>query len=62
MAGVELMQRIELPEGFAPPQAELAAAWMPLILLVAVSLGAAVWPALRAARLSPSAALHGGGL
>jgi len=62
VVGVELMQHVELPEGFAAPQAELAAAWLPLILLLAVSLGAAVWPALRAARLAPTEALRGGAL
>jgi len=62
VVSVELMQHVELPEGFAPPQAELGAAWMPLILLIVVSLGAATWPALRAARLSPTRALHGGGI
>jgi len=62
VVGVELMQRVELPEGFAPPQAELAAAWLPLVLLLVVSLGAAIWPAFRAATMSPKEALHGGGL
>ena len=62
VGAVGLMQGIELPEGFAPPQAEMAAAGLPLVLLLAVSLGAAVWPAWRAAHLSPVQALRGGGL
>lgn len=62
VVGVELMQSVELPEGFAPPQAEMGAAGLPLVLLLVVSLGAAVWPATRAAKMSPKEALHGGGL
>jgi len=60
--GVGLMERVELPEGFAEPRAELGAAWLPGVLLFAVSIGAAVWPAWRAARMSPSLALRGGHL
>lgn len=62
VGGVAVMQNVDLPEGFASPQAELAAAWLPGILLLGVSLGAALWPALRAARLSPTEALRGGAL
>jgi len=60
-AGVALMGTVELPEGFAPPRSELDAAWLPGALLFAVTLGAALWPAWRAARLAPSVALRGGG-
>ncbi len=60
-AGVALMGKVELPEGFAPPRAELGAAWLPGALLLGVSLGAALWPAWRASRLAPSLALRGGG-
>jgi len=62
VAGVGLMSRVDLPEGFAAPQAELATAWLPGVLLFAVSLAAAAWPAMRAARMSLVKALHGGGL
>jgi len=60
--GVAVMRGVELPEGFSRPRAELAAAWLPGALLLAVSLAAALWPALRASRLSPVRALHGGHL
>ena len=62
MAGVAVIGRVDLPEGFAPPQAELAAAWMPGLLLLLVSLVAAAWPAARAARVSVIQALRGGKL
>lgn len=62
VGGVALADQVELPEGFATPQVELAAAWLPGALLFAVSLGAAAWPAWRAAHLSPSIALRGGHL
>lgn len=60
--GVTLAQGMELPEGFAAPRAELAAAWLPGALLFLVSIGAAAWPAWRAARMAPSIALRGGHL
>ena len=59
---LEVISRLDLPEGFATPRAELDAAWLPAVLLFAVSLGAAAWPAARAARLSIVRALHGGAL
>jgi putative ABC transport system permease protein len=62
LAGVALMGRIDLPEGFAPPEAELGAALLPGVLLLAVSLGAAAWPATRAALLPVVRALYGGRL
>ena len=60
--GVELLGSVDLPEGFAAPRAELAAAWLPAILLFVVSAIAAIWPAIRAARISVVVALHGGAL
>ncbi|MCB9898470.1 MAG: ABC transporter permease [Planctomycetes bacterium] len=62
MLGVEAMGSIDLPEGFASPRIELGAALLPGVLLLAVSLGAALWPAARAARTSVVQALHGGKL
>jgi putative ABC transport system permease protein len=61
-AAVEVVGGIELPEGFAPPRAELEAAYLPGALLLMVGLAAAAWPATRAALLSPVAALHRGKL
>ena len=57
--GVGIMQSIELPEGFSTPRAEWQAAWLPGALLLVVSLGAALWPATRASRMSVVRALHG---
>lgn len=62
LGAIELIARAPLPEGFAPPQAELGSAVLPGVLLCAVSLLAAAWPATRAARLSVVEALRGGGL
>ncbi len=58
--GIGLLGLVELPEGFAAPRPELEAAFLPGILLVIVSVGAAAWPAWRAAHMSPSLALRGG--
>lgn len=58
-AGVAAMSTVDLPEGFAAPQAELAGALLPGALLLVVSLAAAAWPATRAARVSVVQALHG---
>jgi hypothetical protein len=61
VAAVRAAGLFALPEGFAAPRAELGAAWLPGVLLLGVSLAAALWPALRAARMAPSLALRGGG-
>lgn len=62
MLGVEAMGSVTLPAGFAPPQAEMGAALLPGVLLLVVSLGAAAWPAARAARGAVMDALQGTGL
>ena len=62
LLAVGVIGSVDLPEGFAAPRAELAAAWLPGILLLVVSLGAATWPAARAARIPVAAALRGGEL
>lgn len=59
LLGVTAMGLITLPEGFAPPRAELGAALLPGGLLLVVSLLAAAWPATRAVRASVVSALHG---
>ena len=61
-AGVAAMGFIDLPAGFAAPEVEWASAVLPGVLLLFVSLGAAAWPATRAARVTVVQALHGGGL
>jgi putative ABC transport system permease protein len=60
--GVALMRTIDLPDGFSPPQVEWQAAWLPGVLLLVVSLVAALWPASRAARVTVVQALSGGRL
>lgn len=60
LAGVEFLGGVNLPAGFARPQAEMEAATLPGILLLFVSLGAATWPALRATRIPVVRALQGG--
>jgi putative ABC transport system permease protein len=62
LGAVDLLGRVELPAGFAPPQAELQSALLPGVLLLVVSVVAAAWPAARAARISVVEALVGGKL
>ncbi|MFT5284379.1 MAG: putative ABC transport system permease protein [Planctomycetota bacterium] len=59
---VEFLGTVDLPDGFAAPRAEFAAAWLPAALLFVVSAIAAIWPAIRAARISVVVALHGAAL
>jgi ABC-type antimicrobial peptide transport system permease subunit len=60
LAGVQIVTQLPLPEGFAAPVADLGAATIPGMLLLAVTFGAAGWPAWRAIRKAPIDALHGG--
>jgi len=62
LAGVQLVSLLPLPAGFAQPVADLGAAVMPGIMLLFVTLGAALWPAIRSVRMDPVAALRGGAL
>lgn len=57
--GVDLLGAVELPEGFAAPRTEWEAGLLPGVLLLAVSLLAAAWPAGRAARVPVVEALAG---
>ncbi len=59
---VELAALLPLPEGFATPEPDLGAATMPAVMLLFVTVGAALWPAARAARLDPVESLRGGAL
>ena len=60
--GVSALGKIELPEGFAPPQIDWHSAWTPMVLLGVVTMLAAAWPATRAVRISLVQALAGGKL
>ena len=62
LGGVQLASVLPLPPGFAQPVADLGAATMPGIMLLCVTLGAAIWPAVRAVRMDPVQALRGGAL
>jgi putative ABC transport system permease protein len=56
------MGLLPLPKGFARPIADLSAATIPGMILLAVTLCAALWPAWRAVRSDPVTALRGGAL
>ncbi|MED5330369.1 MAG: ABC transporter permease [Planctomycetota bacterium] len=60
--GVDFMGTIALPEGFAAPIADPGAALLPGLLLLVVSLGAAVWPAWRASSREVIEGLRGSGV
>ena len=59
---VQVVSGMPLPEGFAKPVADLSAATLPGLMLLGVTLGAAVWPAARAVRMAPVEALRGSAL
>ncbi|MED5330817.1 MAG: hypothetical protein VX916_05955, partial [Planctomycetota bacterium] len=60
--GPEFMGAVALPEGFAVPIADPGAALLPGLLLLVVSLGAAVWPAWRASSREVIEGLRGSGV
>ncbi len=62
LSSVAGLNMIELPKGFARPIADLDAATIPGIILLVVTLCAALWPAWRAVSRDPVTALRGGAL
>jgi putative ABC transport system permease protein len=62
LSAVAAIDSLELPERFPKPIADLDAATIPGIILLVVTLAAALWPAWRAVRSDPVTALRGGAL